>query len=421
MATRTAVERRRIALPVSAVLVWAACVAGPSATAAPPVAQPCTEFAVSPAFASDRTAFCVGEVRDPTTGNTTGLTFFRTSDGGRTWQPATAAGLTASGSNVLRDLVVSPRYADDGAVFVQLPLGLYVTTDRGESFLPADPLAWGRVTPYVAGPPVELPADAASHTLFAHALRGDVEGANKSTVIDPTTRARTPVKGSPGLDWEFAISPRFATDGLAYVIAEHGLGLTRHVRLYGCSVALECSAPLYRWPARWTFDRLWLAGDYSTSRTMFASVRALSGTPTLWRSRDGGRTFARWTAAERLPGVATGNIGLAPVGKQLYLRISGNGGDKATSPPYEQLFWSRDNGATWTRVSYGRLPIQPGARGSMPPASVNRNEDAVRGMVTAVGGGKVFILGSSREGANRYESMWCTADNGRTWARSCSR
>lgn len=222
------------------------------------------------------------------------------------------------------------------------------------------------------------------------------------------------------MDVEFAISPRFATDGLAYVVAEHGLGLTRHVRLYACSVALECSAPLYRWPDRWTYDRIWLAGDFSTSRTMFASVQALSGAQTFWRSRDGGKTFARWTAVERLPGVVTGDYGLAPVpgGTQLYLRVSGNG-DKKT--PFEQLFWSRDNGATWTRVSFGRMPgHQPGPRGTMPPSTVSITE-VPRGMVTAVGGGKVFIAGRSLEGKVAYESVWCTADNGRAWARGCAR
>ena len=396
-------------------------VVGTPATAAPaPVAQPCTQFAASPTFATDGAAYCAGEVRDVASGNTTALAVFRTTNSGRTWTKAAGTGLPPpQGSNILRDLVVSPRHAVDRAVYLQLAIGLWGSLDGGETFLPVDPLAWGRVTPYIAAPPADAPlGDTAAHTLFAHALRGDVEGANRSTIIDPTSRVRTPVKGSPGLDREFAISPDFAKDGLAYVVAEHGVGLTRHFRLYGCSVALECSTPLYRWPNRWTFDRLWLAGDFAKSRTMFASVLPIEGLPTLWRSRDGGKTFTRWTAAEKVRGGdAQVALGAVPGSTHLYLRVSGHGG----ATPYDQLFWSRDNGAKWTRVSYGRTPLQRGPRGSMPPTAMpgTGNDDTPRGVVTATGGGRLFVVGRTYDGTARYDSFWCTTDNGRSWSRTC--
>lgn len=410
------------------VVACAIALVAPAPAVARPVVEPCMYFAASVTFATDRSAFCVGEVRDRTTNQTTALTFFRTADGGRTWTKATALGLVPpSGAYVVRDVFVSPRFADDRAVFVQLTSGLYVTADLGETFLPADPLAWGRLTPFAAGAAAEPVGDAATHTLVAHALRGDSEGANKSTVLDPTTRARTPAKGSPGLDVEFAVSPTFAADGLAYVVAEHGTGLDHHYRLYGCSVAFECSTPLYRWPARWTYDRIWLAGDHATSRTIYASVRPLDGPATLWVSRNAGKTFSRWTAVERLvrPTGFSGVFGLSVVTgtRQVYLRVSGSNGDKASSPPWDQLFWSRDGGTTWTRVSYGRMARQPGPRGSMPPTSVwSRVIGSMpRGSVTATGNGRVFVVGGTYEGRTRYDSVWCTVDNGRTWRALCAR
>jgi photosystem II stability/assembly factor-like uncharacterized protein len=420
-----ATSRRRTSA-VAALLVCAASVVGLPATAAPaPVAQPCTEFAASPAFAADHTAFCTGEQRDASTGTTTGVAFFVTTDGGKSWAKATAVGLvTPAGADVLQDLFVSPRYADDEAVFVQLTNGLFVSVDRGATFLPADPLAWGRLTPFVAG---AAPAGAVAHTLIAHARRGDTEGANQSSILDPTTRARTPAKGSPGFDTEFAISPGFAKDGMAFVMAAHGAGLTRQFRLYGCSVALECSTPLFAFPKRWTFDRLWLAPDFSTSKTLYVSIRPLEGPMTLWWSHDAGKTFVRWTAAERLQrdftSVAFGLSGVAGT-RQLYFRITRNAGDKPTSPPFEQLFWSRDDGATWTRVAYGRAAYQPGPRGTMPPApprEYDADGQTARGLVTATGSGRVFMLGQTIDGKARYESLFCTVDNGRTWARYCAR
>jgi hypothetical protein len=398
----------------------------PASAAPAPVAQPCTEFAASATFAADHTAFCAGEQRDATTGNTTAVAFFATTDGGKSWVKGTAVGLVApAGSNVLLDVFVSPRYADDGAAYVQLSNGLFVSIDRGATFLAVDPLAWGRLTPFVAA--VSAPAEAAAHPLFAHARRGDIEGANQSTIIDPTTRARTPVKGSPGFDWEFLISPAFANDGLAFVMAEHGVGLTRQFQLYGCSVALECSTPLFAFPKRWTYDRIWLAPDFSKSKIVYASIRPPDKPLTLWWSRDGARTFVRWTAAERLqPDYSAVAFGLSgvPGTRQLYLRITGNGASKPSSPPFEQLFWSRDDGASWTRVAYGRMSRQPGPRGSMQPASPRQyaaDGQTARGLVTATGSGRVFVLGLTIDGAARYESLFCTVDNGHAWARSCAR
>ena len=423
----TSTGGQRLRLGIAALVATASVDGAPVAATPAPVAHPCTEFAASTAFARDKVAFCAGEEREPRTGDTTGIAFFATTDGGRSWARRQAAGLVVpSGSNVLRDVFVSPRYADDGAVFLQMSNGLHVSVDDGATFLLVDPLAWGRLAPFAAA--LNAPTgEAAARALFAHALPGDAEGANRSTLIDPSTRVRTPVKGSPGRDVEFAIPPGFAADGQAFVVAEHGVGLTRHVRLYGCSVALECSTPLHRFPNRWDFDRIWLAPDFATSRTMFLSISTLAGEVTLWRSRDAGRTFTRWTSAERLQrgfsSVVFGITGV-PGTRQLYLRISGNGARERGAAPFEQLFWSRDSGGTWSRVSYGRTPQQQGPRGTMPPAAPltsSYHGETARGMVAATGDGRVFVLGSTIDGAARYRSLYCTVDNGRRWARSCAR
>jgi hypothetical protein len=220
------------------------------------------------------------------------------------------------------------------------------------------------------------------------------------------------------MDIEFVVSPDYARDGMAFAVAEEGVGLTRRFSLFKCDIAFRCAEALYKFPRQWSYTRLWLAPDFAKSRTMFASMMTTTGPRLMW-SRNGGATFSTWTSAEKLrapaadPAVA---ISAVQGTRDLYMRLSGAN----ENVPDERLLLSKDFGATWTQVSFGRTFGQPGPRGSMPFSSVGPNNTA-RGLLTAVGGGRVFTLGASREHNTTIDSFYCTADNGRTWARRCSR
>lgn len=390
---------------------------------APPV-QPCMDFAASPGFASDRTAFCAGHVRNRSTGATTSIAVFRTTDGGRSWSAAPAAGLSFNTYSKVTHLSVSPLYQTDKKLFVQIGnTGLFESTDNATTFRIVDPLAWNRLAAFVSEGSGGVLPGIARRTVFAMAAPAGQDGEpNKSALIDPLALAHTPVKGTPARDREFAVSDTHARDGAAFAVADAGVGLTARVELYRCSAIFACDERLYAFPKRWTFDRIWLSRDFATTRTLYVSMTALTGTRTLWWSRDAGRTWARWAPAERLLTPVTkanGSVQLAlgrGPARLLYLRFSSPGDSSAE--PAEQLFRSRDNGATWTRIAYGRRWPQQGPRGTMPWD--NRPDElgdgtAAAGGVTVASSTTVFTLG----GWGPYDSFYCSSDGGRHWGRNC--
>jgi hypothetical protein len=401
--------------------------AGVRAAAAPPPVQPCTQFAASPDFAVDRTAFCAGHVRDASTGSTTGIAVFRTSDGGRTWAPGAAAGLFMNDANARVDhLVVSPLYKTDRKVFLQVRnTGLFESTDGGATFTIVDPLAWNRLTGYVSAVPGGLLPSAGAHAVFAMAAPAGQDGeANKSALIDPVAHAHTPVTGTPGRDREFAISDTYDRDGAAFAVADLGVGLQARVAVYRCDATYACGQRLYEFPKRWTYDRIWLSADFANTKTIYLSMTPLTGPRTLWWSRDAGKTWARWTAAERLltpvakvKGYPAYGLGRGP-GRTLYLRVSyAPTTGAATAPPAEQLFRSGDNGVTWTLTAFGRAATQAGPRGTMPTDNRLDTGDGKLppGVLTVTPSGRVFSLGST----GGYPSFYCSWDAGRHWARTC--
>ena len=389
------------------------------ASAALPLVQPCTTVAASPDFVHDRTAFCAAAPWDERTGQASSISLNVTTDGGRTWTKAAEAGLISGSSPpVLRGIFVSPRYAQDHTVFVQSAMGLFASTDDGATFLPSVPglptgaLVFNHLTPFVSSP-----ANTVGRTIFANAVYGIAEGANRSSLIDPTLRTSTPVLGTPGLDDSFYVSPTYATDGLAYALAESGVGLTRHFALYQCDAIFTCNTLLHAFPYRWNKPRIWLAPDFSKSHTIFAVGPALDGAPVFSRSQDGGLSFRGWPSAEKLQRDDKGDFSvfdLSPVAgtRTIYFRVQ-----RLFSVAAEQLFISRDDGLTWTRVSYGRLPGQPGARGTMPYLRIDENEQPAA--VLAPGENRVFIWGTTREGNATVRVLFCTADNGLSWASPC--
>lgn len=420
----------RLGIACSLLLVMVLPGAGRAATTAP--VQPCTQFAASPNFATDKTAFCAGHFRNTTTGQTTGFHLARTTDGGRTWASMPAAGLAS------RDVYahigffgLSPMFVTDKTIFIQIEgAGLLHSTDGGMTFALVDPIVGHALSMFVssARSTLALPEPLAEtlrvgdHTALVMAVGAGQDGQpNQSAVIDPMTRTHTPVIGTPVRDNAFAISDTYAKDGAAFAVADSGVGLSAQVKLYRCDAKFTCGQLLYAFPKRWTFDRIWLSRDFAKTRRIFVSITSLTGGDTLWWSRDAGKTWARWAPAEQLlMPVAKFGYGYAlgqGSGKLLYLWIMASGGEDPRDPPLHQLFRSRNNGDSWERAAYGRGPHQKGPRGTMPPDNLiyshaPRNPP---GAVTVAGtGSALFAMGSGQ-----YRSFYCTWDGGVHWGRMC--
>jgi len=146
----------------------------------------------SPAYPSDHTLFVlITSVGPP------GRGVLRSTDDGASWQ-------TIWESAAVQDLVVSPDYASDGALFLGgSAFGqpqVYRSTDRGDTWLPTD------------GQPSDLdvsllaisPNYTSDSTLFAAGF-----GPMQRSTDGGTTWERI---GAAGPNFSLAISPRFATD-----------------------------------------------------------------------------------------------------------------------------------------------------------------------------------------------------------------
>jgi hypothetical protein len=439
MRRRRHCSRRSIILGIA---LFGACLPVPFASAGlpPPPVISCSEFTASPEFASDHTAFCGGHLVNPATGQTVGFKVYRTTDGGRTWATAAAAGLSSFGTDGrLTYLAVSPLFKTDQTLFAQVgDSGLFASTDSGESFLPVDPLGRGALSSYVmdaATPalpglrqPASLLGQAGAHVVFMMAAAASQDGQpNQSALVDPLAHSHTTVRGTPGRDRLFAVSDTFSRDSSAFAVADTGIGLNAQVKVFRCDVTFACGQLLIAFPKRWTFDRIWLSRNFVSTRTVYASVTTTDGARTLWWSRDAGSTWSRWTSAERLyapilalkkdiRGYAVG----AGTGHTLFLRVAYSPEtSSASAPPAEQFFRSADGGVNWTRVSYGRSRIQLGARGTMPQDNSLidfADGNMSPGALTVASTRTIFALGG---GSGSYGGFYCSWDGGVHWGRLC--
>lgn len=384
------------------------------AAAGSPPPQPCAHVAASPAFARDRTVFCAGTV---TTDGLTpaGLGIVVSTNGGRTWRKASASGLPQDKGVVIDGLLVSPRYANDRTVVVNVRLhGLYQSSDGGESFTPLLPASVRGVTAFVGGMSAAGGDAVAARTM----LLVPSGAAQLPLVVDTATRTAQPVPGAPAVAVGAVVSPAWATDGTALLFTD--AGTSGAVTAYGCNVAFDCRTRLGRLPAGYTFEQAWPAADFTTSKTLFVKARSGSGRSRLYVSRDGGSSFTAMSEANRLldahverpsrdphpvASIATGRPGSARVWMRVY-------GSPHASLPAAELYRSDDNGRRWTRVAYGRI-AQKGPRGTMqdvrvPPGQFNS-------LIAATPDDVVFVNGIARGGWTAS----CSNDRGRTWSTFC--
>ncbi len=412
-----------------AVAVLVAVAGAPDVRAAATEPHPCTQLALSPAFATDGTALCAGLVWS-NTGQTTGAAVFLTTDKGRSWRKTAAAGLVQATDDSLWDVFFSPRYPADRMIFVQISRrGLFVTTDGGETFALVVPFGYGRFTPYVEAS-AGLPG--AERTMLAHAHS---EPAFELTeVVDPATHLVAPVTGTPGDDKQFGVSPRYATDRLAVAAAmvEDPVDSTRaNVAIFACSAQFTCTEERLRSRPYVQFDELRVLPAATPSGFMVV-VRLLIGSrQEMWRSTDGGRTYSPWSSVNRIANTVTpahgGNFRVAVAGdpaqpRRMFLRLSWTGlPPNRPAPPSEQVFVSENGGSTWKLLSFNRINAQLDRVGAIPETAGGGSPlRTPRNFIAAGGGGRLFILaGDVGYLPGTYTGPYCSRDGGRTWAKFC--
>lgn len=425
---------RRVATALAAtVAVSAAAAAAPAAVAPSPPECAVADF--SPAFAADRKGFCIAF--DTSDGNLSNYRFFLTHDGGRSWERREGSGWTVTPDDLIGSVVVSPRYTEDGAVFVQTSAGLFVTTDDGGTFELLDGLSTPgptgpNLSAYVETAPAVPPAQQdGERTVLALAAGGS------SARIDPPFR--TPVAGSPLDDRRFLFPAPAGEAWAAYAMAlevdnTQGTPRSRSV-LFACDEAIVCAEALHAFPWGQQFEirgGIWFAPDFAAHQGVYVTTNGVGpdGASTLraWKSRDGGATFRRWRSVNRFLKPLEGIEGSEPrVGlalhesrpRTIYMRLSYSPGvadsDNRPGPPAERFFVSRNRGRTWTRLAYGLGLHQKGRPGTIP---WDRDGGALvaRNYVSLMADGTLFVMASELGG---HSGLYCSTDGGRHWRPTC--
>jgi hypothetical protein len=414
----------------TAILVLTPAVAAKPAEAAGVAPLTCEQLAVSPTFDTDGTAFCAGIRRDETTGTALALTVFVSTDRGTTWRAAAAAGVPVTAGEVVRDLIVSPRYRDDHVVVLHLAMtGLFRSTDAGATFTSLYPARSGRYTPFV-GVPAGAAIDAAARTLLVGPAPATV-AAGGAVVIDPASGALYPVAGAaPLAAYRYVVSPTFQADGGAFAVATTAAGTDEHVEVYRCTTAFVCAEKAAAFPARYRFDQAWIAPDYKASHTVYVSLLKPDQRAQLYWSRDAGKTFKPWSAAQAVlnPAYVPKYLGVefavapsTPGSHTLWLR--GTFSFAASDPPVAQLLRSDDAGVHWRLAAYGRATYQKGSRGTMPVTGIYgppaAGGETPTGFLVAGGRTTLLMLGRCTKFGSSGLGPFVSRDLGRTWRSFC--
>ncbi|MDQ1713505.1 MAG: hypothetical protein QOE45_2955 [Frankiaceae bacterium] len=451
---------------------WALAAAGllvlpaPGRTAAPHGPR-CVRMAVSPAFATDRTAFCLSwtnhaAMTEPVAGQpsytygTTDIGVFRTTDGARSWRRI-ESDLPWTSESALGGIAFSARYAVDHTFAVQLgDQGVWGTTDGGAHFTALDPLAVsvyrgserlpGLLTSFATQTAAGTPQ--AFFAYFDYSISFAEQGTkpdptrktwNGNSALVPVTGGHLPALASPGPSWTgFQLSQTFGRGGRGYVVTNDANAL------WLCDDRLACGTLVAALP--WTVRSLTILDAAGRDLAVVMSEydkTATRNTMHVWRSRNGGATWAPWTAAERI--VAPFNaanvrhrdnaasldlsIGVEPAKhRRIVVRTAKSKAEGAPDtydgrdiPPFEQVWVSEDAGATFVKTASGPAAFQPG-RGSLPwNAPFGDAFFDVQPSELVVGaGGTVFTLARQETASEREldAGVYCSTA-GRTWRHTC--
>ena len=395
------------------------------AAAAPPVA--CEAVVASPAFARDRTAACLYR-KD----SNSPMLLATSTDGARSWRKAAMTGLARPDGVQGIDLTIrfSPAYATDRTLLAVTGNGLFLSTDRGETFSLVDGLVGGGG---FANPLVYLadaPAATAPVTGTVKHLYVLFAAGYRSALVDATTRWHQPVAAVPG-----GSTVRFALGGpspVAFGYTDDPLTQDQILAAYRCTADFSCADKLFSFPPGVRFA---MNGDeqVQTLRDGSLLVTLTDGTRDvhIWRSTDGGATFAVWQPVDAVlspvnrASEGAPRVSLMPdpaSAKRLFLRVTGgpaHGKWAKDAPPAEQVFRSDDAGRTWHRLGYQRAVFQPGRRGTLP---WNEATGDPTGIVPAGDGRTVLVAAayvSPGEASENRTGVYCSRDSGLHWGRTC--
>jgi hypothetical protein len=400
---------------IAALVLCGPVVAAPAQAADQPQ---CEVVEVSPEFATDRTAFCAALLRDATLAADP-VRFSVSTDGGRSWRVMAASGLDPTSQ--LGQVVVSPLFRQDRAVFVHTTGGLWRSTDLGASFSNIDSLTEVRednLTPYVTTAPGLPVVQTSPRVNFAYAER-------RPARIDPPLHV--PVAGSPDEEGEFLVPPSFPADPALVRTARVNYELqTLGVAMFRCLPDFTCAEPLFQFPWGFTAQKAWLAPDYTTSREVYALLKSFPANDRLvmWRSTDGGATFREWPSVNALlPSFEFLNADVDIAGhpnlpRVRYLRIAAmDNRASPPAPPANRFFRSSDGGVTWQMMGASRKIGQPGtSRNSLAwlgPGTFSKRT------LRVAADGRLFVVGS---GSSFLDvDVYCSVDSGRSWAKRCPR
>ena len=403
-------------------LVAAAALPGPAAdaTVPGPGAFRCQVMAFSPFVAADRTGLCA--TLDYETGTVTpngNASVYRTVDAGRTWRKMRGTGLSPIASQSLKQVVFSPAYAADGAIYLHAAgRGLLRTTDGGDTWLPLAPLTDSatthrNLTPY-AGDAVVPGTPVPAALAFADQV---------PALVSPP--AHVPVAGSPGTELQFLSAPGSAF--VASLETDPGALLGARTRLYECDAGLACARAVRVPRGARLAGRLVRAG-LATSGRLFAVLADQQSRVSAWQSSDRGRTFHRWTALDAFLAPLVNaywplvSLASRPGERTMYARVSYDpfprSGPLTASPPAppgEQILRSHDGGRSWRRIASGLAFGQRGRAGTLPWNSEGIGSRAAAGALELLPSGRLVTMAAKFP---TFFGVYVSADGGRTWARS---
>lgn len=384
------------------------------------VSPPCGWIDFAPDLGSTPDGYCAA--LDPSTGE---ISFYRSHDRGVSWEKAAAIGLPVSPDSQL-EVVVSPAYEDDDAVFLQMPEGLYRSTDGGESFTVADRLGgFGPITPLL----VDRAALGGQGASF-------VQASQISALIQPPLHI--PVVGSPGTDRRFLVPHDFADSGEAFLLAsmrsEAGNNFTG---LFACTATFECPLELFTFPEDHTYQsEAWLAPDFRDSEEIYVMTQLQGRQRKAWISKNAGESFAEWRGVGKIlkrvdaMGGEVGDLDIAMNPRfpnKMFMHVSVHGATAEGRPvtpssAYLQLFESKNGGRTWKRIGYSfnslfqkegidSLPWNEFGPGMGNGVNISLESD-----------GRLVVLAALKPRLDDPEfGLFCSTDWGRSWSSPCKR
>lgn len=421
-----------VLVAMAATAMLAAPASGYEARRAAAPTPECVSADFSPDFVTDRKGFCVAF--DPSDGAASTYRFFRTDDGGATWERREATGWTMAGDDLVGSVIVSPGYSTDRTIFVQTNRGVFATTDEGESFTLVDNIAGtGPSGPNLSAfleDAAGLPGSPEGERPVLALAAGD-----SSMKIDPPHRF--PITGAPFDErrFLFPVDPEDEWSGYAMTLEiDNTQGIAPRSRnvLFRCNEQLVCAEQLFAFPWGWQFEPrggIWFSSDFSQSAHIYVTAsRPLGGFSSLkaWKSDDGGVTFRPWDSVNRMlrplrrlsSSRPTIGLGIHPARpRTVYMRLGYTLAfdEEDRYAPVERFFVSRDRGRTWKLLAFRRDEDQRGSKGTIP---WDRNWGyPVNNYVSVMADGTLFVMARDLGG---HSGLYCSTDGGRTWAPSCS-